>query len=169
MLAIGRTTSGFTLLELVLVLAIIATALLAVAPSLSGVVHGRKPEEVARRFVALTRYARSQAVTEGVTYQVCIDARGRKWWLGIEDDDAQSATAVDPADTPFGKVYSLPDGVALQTDLPATNGQQTLTFDPTGRSDVGSVHFVGQGIDVEVACDAPVDEFRIVKDAEVRR
>ena len=41
---------GYTLLELVLVLAILAIALAAVAPSLSAFAAGRKAEDAARQF-----------------------------------------------------------------------------------------------------------------------
>lgn len=157
------TSSGYTLLELVLVLALIATALAAVAPSLSGFVKGRKTDESAMQFVALTHWARSQAVSDGTSYQINLDTQAGKWWIGVEDGD--SFTDVTG---PFGRVYTVGEGVQLDTDIPMVDGKRTITFDAYGRSDVGVVRFIGNGSEIEVACDAPVDEFHIVKPGEVR-
>jgi prepilin-type N-terminal cleavage/methylation domain-containing protein len=154
----SQTTSGYTLLELVLVLAILATALAMVAPSLSGFIRGRKTEESAAQFVALTHWARSQAISDGASYQINLDPAGGRWWISVEEGDTYTDVS-----GPFGRVYAVGDGVELQTDIPAVDGKRTITFDPAGRSDVGVVRFVGNGGMIEVACDAPVDEFHVVQ------
>lgn len=163
MLAVTRTTSGFTLIELVLVLAIMAVALATVAPSLSGFAAGRKPEEAAAQFVALTRLARSQAISEGETYQIILDTDAGRWWLVMADGDS----VVEPSG-PWGKTFTVPDDVRLECDVPVVNGQRVISFDPSGRSDTAVVRFVGRRSAVEVTCDAPIDEFHIVRDQEVR-
>ena len=158
------TSSGYTLLELVLVLAIIATALASVAPSLSGFVKGRKTDEAAMQFVALTHWARSQAVSDGTSYQINLDTQAGKWWISVEEGD--SFTDVTG---PFGRVYTVGEGVQLETDIPVIDGRRVITFDAYGHSDVGVVRFLGNKSEIEVACDAPVDEFHVVKPAEVRQ
>jgi len=57
---------GFTLLELLLVLALLAMAVAIAAPSLSRFFHGRALDSEGRRMVSMTRYAQSRAVSEGV-------------------------------------------------------------------------------------------------------
>ena len=149
--------TGFTLLELVLVLAILATALAAVAPSLTGFTRGRKPEDAARQFVALAHWARSQAVSDGETYRLVIDPQGRNWHMSRDDGDQ-----FVHVEGPFGRTYTLPEGVELETDVSLVDGQQAITFDASGRSDVAKVKFIGEGSVVEVACEAPVDDLHIV-------
>lgn len=161
-----RSTSGYTLLELVLVLAILAIALAAVAPSLSGFAQGRAAENAARQFVALTRWARSQAISDGMVYQIVITPSEGKWVLMAQELEGEQFTEVPG---PFGRVFSVPEGVELSADVPAVDGTQVIQFDAGGRSDVGALHFRGKNSDVEVACDAPVEEYRIVKDAEVSK
>ncbi len=157
------TSSGYTLLELVLVLAIIATALASVAPSFTGFLKGRKTDEAAMRFVALTHWARSQAISDGTSYQITLDTQAGKWWVSVEDDD--SFTDITG---PIGRVYTAGEGVQIETGIPLVDGKRVITFDAYGRSDVGVVHFVGANSDIEVACDAPVDEFHVVKTGEAR-
>lgn len=53
-------------MELLLVLALLAMAVAVAAPSLSRFFHGRTLDSESRRMLALTRYAQSRAVSEGV-------------------------------------------------------------------------------------------------------
>ena len=58
--------AGFTLVELILVMALLATVMAFVAPVLSRSLRGRDLEQEAARFIALTEYARDEAVSQGV-------------------------------------------------------------------------------------------------------
>jgi len=157
----SRTSRAYTLLELVLVLAIIASTLAMVAPALSGFARGRRAEEAARQFVSLTRWARSQAVTDGVSYQLIVDPTAGQWKINTYDAVTGSLTE---SISPFGRVYSVPEGVEIQAELPVVEGQQTITFDASGRCDTGTLHFVGFGSDITVTCNAPVEVYRSLKD-----
>lgn len=152
---------AFTLLELVLVLAIIASALAMVAASLSGFARGQRADNAARQFVSLTRWARSQAVTDGVSYRLTVDSAAGQWQLSVQDPATDSFIE---SPSPFGRVFSVPEGVEIQAELPVTDGQQMITFDPTGRCDTGTLHFVGHGSDVTVSCNTPVEVYCILKD-----
>lgn len=163
MTPLSRTTSGFTLLELVLVLAVLAATFAAVAPMLSGFTRGRKVEDTARQFVALTKWARCQAVSDGAVYELVIDPKAGTWGLRVEDGDTFSEVA-----SPLGKVYSAPEEVHIETDIPVVGGQQAIVFDPSGRSDVASVRFVGVNSVIEVSCDAPIDEFHVIANPEAK-
>jgi Tfp pilus assembly protein FimT len=154
------TSRAYTLLELVLVLAIIAATLAMVAPSLSGFARGRRAEEAARQFVSLTRWARSQATTDGVSYQLTVDPSLGQWKLTVQDD----TDSFTDTPGPFGRVFSVPEGVEIQAELPIVEGQQTITFDASGRCDTGTLHFIGFGSDITVTCTAPVEVYRILKD-----
>ncbi|MEY4387257.1 MAG: hypothetical protein RLY20_2540 [Verrucomicrobiota bacterium] len=62
----GLDRRAFTLMELLLVLALLAMAVAVAAPSLSRFFRARALDSEARRLLSLTRYAQSRAVSEGV-------------------------------------------------------------------------------------------------------
>jgi len=61
-----RASSAFTLIELILVMALLTIVISLTAPSLSRFFHGRTLDSEARRLLALTRSGQSRAVSEGV-------------------------------------------------------------------------------------------------------
>jgi prepilin-type N-terminal cleavage/methylation domain-containing protein len=156
------TAHAFTLLELVLVLVILAIALAAVAPTLSGFGVGRRTEEAAAQFVTLTRWAHTQAVTDGCTYRIAVDMQSNRWWLQVaEDDDFTDVTG------PFGHVFTCPEDVTIDTDAQTDQAIRCIRFDPSGRCDLANVRFKGPKGEVQITCDAPMDDYHIVRDAEV--
>jgi type II secretion system protein H len=70
--------NAFTLVELILVMALLALVMGFAAPSLSRSVRARRLAQEAVRFVALTEFARNEAVSRGIPMTVWIDtAAGR--------------------------------------------------------------------------------------------
>ncbi len=158
MRSVWRTTSGFTLIELVLVLAIIAIALAAVAPTLGGFVRGRSPVNCAGQFVSLAHWARSQAVSDGTTYRLNLDTTGGKWWITMDN----GTSFVAPA-TSYGTVVNLPDDVRMESDAPKVDSNQVIEFDPSGRGDPAVVKFIGlHGGESDAVCETPLDLFHVV-------
>jgi len=72
---------GFTLIELMLVMAMLLIVLGVAFPSLKNFFRGRNLDSEARRFLSLTHYAQSRAVSEGVPMVVWIDARQKSYGL----------------------------------------------------------------------------------------
>ena len=72
------TQPGFTLIELLLVLAIIAIVVAIVGPQLRGFTTGRTTSNTATMLLAMTHYARTQAVTQGETYRLNYDDKARQ-------------------------------------------------------------------------------------------
>ena len=71
---IGRKEPGaFTLIELILVMAILTIAVSISAPALSSFFHGRVLDSEARRLLAATRSAQSRAVSEGIPVDLWFD------------------------------------------------------------------------------------------------
>ncbi|MES2570243.1 MAG: prepilin-type N-terminal cleavage/methylation domain-containing protein, partial [Verrucomicrobiota bacterium] len=64
---------AFTLVELIIVMALLATVMALSAPSLSRSLRQRNLDHEAVRFVALTEYARNEAVSQGVPMFVWIN------------------------------------------------------------------------------------------------
>src|SRR3954454_10901433 len=71
---------GFTLLELVLMMAILAILVTMAVPAMRGFGHGREAGDCAAQMVALTRWARTQAVTRGLTYRLNVNPQDRTFW-----------------------------------------------------------------------------------------
>jgi Tfp pilus assembly protein FimT len=75
--------SGFTLIELVLVMAILIVVLSVSGTSLTSFFKGRTLEAEGKRFLALTRYAQNRAISEGFPMQMWVDTTERKYGLEI--------------------------------------------------------------------------------------
>ena len=74
-----RARAGFTLIELVLVMAILIVVLSISGASLTSFFKGRSLEAEGKRFLALTRYAQNRAISEGLPVAVWIDEREKKY------------------------------------------------------------------------------------------
>src|SRR5437773_1580616 len=85
------TRAAFTLIELILVMALLSIVLAFAAPALSSFFRGRTIDSEARRLVSLIRYGQSRAVSEGVPIILWIDARKNTYGLqhepGFTDGD----------------------------------------------------------------------------------
>jgi type II secretion system protein H len=111
-----RTARAFTLIELLLVLALLAMAVAVAAPSLSRFFHGRALDSEARRMLALTRYAQSRAVSEGIPMVLWFKPELRTYGLQAET----TFTDTDP------KAIEYELDAHLEFELaPPTPGQQT--------------------------------------------
>jgi type II secretion system protein H len=87
---------AFTLIELILVMALLVIVIAVAAPSLSRFMRGRTLDSEARRFVSLTRYGQSRAVSEGVPVVLWINTRQGSYGLRQEAGyTEQDAKAVD--------------------------------------------------------------------------
>ena len=83
---------AFTLIELILVMALLLIVIGVALPSLKGFFRGRNLDSEARRFLSLTRYAQSRAVSEGVPMVLWIDARQKAYGLQAQTGYADTDT-----------------------------------------------------------------------------
>ena len=102
-----RATAGFTLVELILVMVLLATLLAFVAPTLSRSMRSRTLDGEAERLLALTEYGRSEAASLGVPTVVWIDTASRSYGV-----DAKKGY---PADGLRRKEYTLHPDVSFDT------------------------------------------------------
>ena len=87
---------GFTLIELILVMALLTVVISLTAPKLSRFFHGRTLDSEARRLLALTRSGQSRAVSEGVPMDLWVDAEQGTFGLAAEPSyDTSDPKAVD--------------------------------------------------------------------------
>jgi type II secretion system protein H len=99
---------GFTLIELILVMLMLIIAVSIVVPSMEKFFGGRSLDSEVRRFIALTRYAQSRAVSEGTPMLLWIDPKAGNYGLqqetGYTDGDAKA------------EQFSLSDGLSIGLD-----------------------------------------------------
>jgi len=69
----NRVAGGFTLIELVAVMILLAVVFAVSAPSLSRFFQGRSLDAEARRMLSLTRWAKSEAASRGLPQVLWID------------------------------------------------------------------------------------------------
>jgi type II secretion system protein H len=80
------------LIELILVMAILVIVIAVSAPSLSRFFRGRALDSEAKRFLALTRYGQSRAVSEGIPVLLWIDAKGLEYGLRADSSYTEQDT-----------------------------------------------------------------------------
>ena len=83
-LATGQNNGAFTLIELILELALLVIAVSLASPALSGFMRGRALDSEARRLVALAHAGQSRAVSEGMPVMLWIDEKQNAYGLEAE-------------------------------------------------------------------------------------
>ena len=93
-------------------MAILAILSAVVVPTLWAFASGRRAGDAAVTIVALSNYARSQAVSEGTVYRLNFDPAAAQVWLTVQQDGA----FVAPADE-HAQRFDLPPGVRLSVEV----------------------------------------------------
>ena len=89
-----RTRRGFTLIELILVMALLAIAASLSAPRMAAFFRGRSLDQEARRLLSLSHYGASRAVAEGVPVRLWIDVAGGAYGLEVESGYGRGGESV---------------------------------------------------------------------------
>lgn len=97
---------GFTLIELILVMALLTVVISLTAPKLSRFFHGRTLDSEARRLLALTRSGQSRAVSEGLPMNLWVNVEAGTFGLEAE----RSYETSDPKAVEF----TLDSGLRLE-------------------------------------------------------
>ncbi len=132
----AKSASAFTLIELILVLALLVVMTALVVPRISGFIQGRALDSEARRMLALIHTTQSRAVSEGMPMIFWLDEKTGQYGAEAEtsgqngDAKAENLT-VDP--TLKFTVVKTGSGTATSfRNLPA------IRFLPDGAVDEGS-------------------------------
>ena len=155
-----------TLIELILVMVIICVVLAMAAPSLGGFFGSRRTADAAAQALALARYARSQAATEGRAYRLNLGLDDGEYWLTREE-----AGGFARLKTEFGRTFTLPDGtVAAWRKQPGDPLRAYIEFLPDGRTDPAALRLTGRrGETFDIVCRTPAERFRILTPKEVEQ
>ena len=132
---------GFTLLELILVMLIIAIAAAVVVPSLTEFAVGRSSVNAAQQIVNLAQYARTESMSEGRTFRLNFDTQKQQVWL-----TAMKNGTFQPPGNDFGLKYSLAEGMRMDVQVqPQPNTQYVMAQNVTP-TDVQPVPIFGQPV-----------------------
>ncbi|HEX4342805.1 MAG TPA: GspH/FimT family protein [Verrucomicrobiae bacterium] len=91
----GAQRRAFTLIELILVLALLVITTSLVAPAMSNFIRGRALDAEARRFISLTRGAQSRAVSEGMPIMLWVDEKAGTYGMEEETPGANGDTKAE--------------------------------------------------------------------------
>jgi type II secretion system protein H len=158
------------LLELVLVMVIACTALAIAAPSMTGWSRGARLRNAAEEFVRLSRYARTQAVSNASVYRIQVEPSTANFWL-LE----QRGTEWVKVEDSFARNASVPEGGQIQitrsqndkTSAPGDSAGDTITFYPNGQIQPGRIKISDDtGRSMEVECTTPTEDYHLVIDTE---
>ncbi len=138
---------GFSLLELLVVLVIIAVSSALIGPRVAGSLATANLKTAAKRVAAALRYARSQAASEKIAYVAMFDLETGS--LGISprepmgEKSAGTAPGEDEGASKPAKVYRLPEDVRIERasagEVETESGIFEILFYPTGGSSGGEV------------------------------
>lgn len=163
-----KTSDAFTLLELVMVMAVIAVMFAMIGPLLGRFATGRKTHNAATQLVAMAKYARFAAIQDGRTYRMTFEAPLRTVSLAVQDGNQFVQTP-----SSLGNQIKLDENLTLRTDLtPQQNGGTCVDFHSDGRTGDGPVHVWitdKQGSVIELACESPTELFHVLPAEETTR
>ena len=152
---------GFTLIELIFVLALLAISAAFVASNMNGFFRARMLNFEARRMLSLAQYGQSRAAAEGVPVMLWVDVKNSTYGL------TTLSSFNDPQGDPHATAYTAESSLSLETpttDVPLvseqddeklglTEGLAAIRFNPDGFIDESSVHKITIRQGTEAALD----------------
>lgn len=133
----GRLARGFTLIELMVVLAIVSIMLSIAAPSFNAVTLSMKLSGYANSLVSSTMLARGEAIRRNAAVSMCVSSNGGSCGTGgWEQGWIVMCNTVDHAscDPAGADVLVIQSQQALASGWKVTEAaaRNTISFDPTG-------------------------------------
>lgn len=124
----GVARRAMTLIELIAVMALLAVVMTLSAPVLSRFFRGRALTEEARRMLALTRYARSEAISRSEPMEVWINPNQRTYGLRVQTGFGSEDEKKKPVE------YDLQEGLSFELagDILDDQGNARIVFLPDG-------------------------------------
>jgi prepilin-type N-terminal cleavage/methylation domain-containing protein len=119
-------TRGFTLIELILVMALLVIAVSFVTPHLQGFFRGRTMQSEARQIIAMMHNGQSRAVSAGVPMTLWFDAENKKY--GLEEEPGYNDK--DP------NAVEIPLNENLRIEIP----QDDPSANQPASSDINTAH-----------------------------
>jgi prepilin-type N-terminal cleavage/methylation domain-containing protein len=134
-----RTNSGFTLIEIVTVLALISLTLLIAVPRIPNTLFIDETKKTSRWIITKVQVLKDRATREQKRYALHIDMSIKKMWIsndGMSDEERRAAEQ---------KGFKLPPNIRIKdVEFPDNKiisfGQTEIFFYPKGYSDQAVIH-----------------------------
>ena len=161
---------GFTLIEIILVMALLLIAGGLVYPTLQGFFQGRVMDSEARRLLALTRYGLSRAVSEGVPMVLWLDTREKTYGLAVaagyvNEDPLQRRFTMDDdltLEVSEPLLLRLGQGMGTSVSTPISRALQPVrSAEVTLSRDVATIEFLPDGY---IGLNSP--EYLLIKEGD---
>jgi general secretion pathway protein H len=136
----AEVARGFTLLELIVTLAVLAVAVAVVTPAIGRSTEGLRARTEAAGFAAALRHARERAITTQRTFRVVVDP------------DGHTLTIVAPPEP--GEEHELRETRSISTRLTIdTSKTSEVSFDPRGVASGGEFRVSAGEITFRITVD----------------
>ena len=152
-------SSGFTLIELILVMLIVVVVMAVTAPSMRDFLYGRKTANAVNQIVSLAHHGRSKAIVEGRTYRMSLEAASGTFWL-----DAQDGGDFKELGTESGQRFDLPEGTKAAWVIPeGGEPREFVRFYADGRCEPGTLTITGsQGEKIELGAPSESELWHVL-------
>ncbi len=136
--------AGFSLIELVIVLTLLAAMAMTVTPVFRGSLASARADHAARDLFAELVSAQERAVTHAVEYRVYFDTKENQYWVAFAPFIARNEYAT--IDSIQDEVVAVPDRleIAKVKGRSAGSGTYYIAFYPHGATDVGEIILADQ-------------------------
>ena len=136
----SKFSSGFTLIELILILALLVVITSLAAPAMANFIRSRALDSESRRLFALMHVAQSRAVSEGMPIMLWVDQKNSEYGVSEEMAGKPGSKNSDPQAEELPLDSTLQIAVAnLGAGTPTTfNNLPAIKFLPDGTVDENS-------------------------------
>lgn len=131
-------SSAFTLLELLMVMALVGILLGLALPRFASTTQDLRLVNSARNLAKLLTYAQQRAIMERLSYQALFDGAAPSYWLQREHRDGSQST-YERIQGRYGRVTTFPAGIDVRVS------EETIVFYPDGTSDPFTIELSGAG------------------------
>ena len=148
--------TAFTLIELILVMAILTVAVSITAPALSNFFHGRSLDSEARRLLALTRQGQSRAVSEGLPVELWVDSGQNLYGLEVdssyEANDTKAVSFNVDKDVQLQTISVDPSAIMTTSAQQSSSmGENPTTLNTSKHSSLPRIRFLPDGSVSEIS------------------
>lgn len=156
---------GFSLLELILVLLILALGAAMIAPSLGRFTAGRSTQDAAAHMLAVMQHASDQAVITSTVFRLNFDETAGTYWLSHAPGGVDKRIA-----TEAGRAFEMPEHVTFEVEGPAdVLDNRYIQFEPDGSHQMAVIRIKPlQGNEIVIGCASPSERYAIGSASQIQ-